>query len=135
MAEPTTKRGTGWIVFAGIMLALAGGVMFINGLWALKASTAIVNSFRGQLLFSDNDLDTWGWIYVIVGLVIFVAGFCVFLRMQWARWVGIVAAMVQAFLAFFWIFTSYWPAAIVTIVIDMLVIYALTAYGDRDAYV
>jgi|SRR4051794_9678599 len=134
MVEPTTRRGTGWIVFAGIMLALAGAVMFVNGLWALHASTAIENGFKGQLLFSDTDLDTWGWIYVAVGAVIFVAGLCVFARMQWARWVGILAAMVQAILAFFWIFTSYWPAAIATIIIDLLVIHALSAYGDDREY-
>ena len=52
--------------------------------------------------------------------------------MQWARWLGVLAATVQAIFAFFWIFTQYWPAAIVTIVIDLLVVYALTAYGDRD---
>jgi hypothetical protein len=133
MVEPTTrKRGTGWIVFAGIVLVVAGAEMFINGLWALNASTAIVNSFRGRLLFSDNNLDTWGWIYVIVGLVVLVAGLCVFMRMQWARIIGVVAAMVQAILAFFWLFGPYWVGALVVIVVDLLVIHALMAYGDPD---
>jgi hypothetical protein len=131
MAEPTTtKRGTGWIVFAGVLMVLAGADMFINGIWALHTSTAVANSFKGQLLFSDSNLDTWGWIYVVVGLVVLVAGLCVFARQHWAISVGIVAALVQAIFAFFWLFSSYWPVALVVIVLDMLVIYGLSTYGD-----
>lgn len=133
MAQPTTRhRGTSWIIFAGIVLAFGGGVMLINGLWALHANRAIENSFKGQLLFSDSNLDTWGWIFVILGVVVIVSGLCVFVGMQWARWFGIAVASVQALFGFFWIFTSYWPAAIVTIAIDLMVVYGLTAYGDRE---
>jgi uncharacterized membrane protein HdeD (DUF308 family) len=133
VTEPTpTKRGTGWIVFAGVVLIIAGANMLINGLWALHATTQQVNSFKNQLLFSDTDLDTWGWIYVIVGAVVLLAGFFVFARSQWARWVGILAATVQAIFAFFWLFTPYWPGALIIIIIDMLVIYGLSAYGERD---
>jgi hypothetical protein len=131
MAEPTTKRGTGWIVFAGVLMVLAGADMFINGVWALHTSTAVANTFKGQLLFSDSHLDTWGWIYVILGLVVVVAGLSVFTRQLWAVNVGIVVALVQAIFAFFWLFSSYWPVAAVVIVLDMLVIYGLSTYGER----
>jgi hypothetical protein len=130
MAEPQ-KRGTGWIVFAGILMVLAGANMFINGLWALHASTAVTNTFKGQLLFEDGNLDTWGWIYLIVGLVVLVAGLCVFARQHWAVSLGIVLALIQAIFAFFWLFSGYWQAALVTIVLDMLVIYGLSTYGSE----
>src|SRR6185503_16294731 len=58
-------RGTGWIVFAGIVMILAGGNMAINGLWALHSSNQIEKSFGDTLLFSSSNLDTWGWIYLI----------------------------------------------------------------------
>ena len=131
MTEPT-RRGTGWIIFAGIMMIIAGANMFINGAWALHASTAVVNTFRGQLLFSDTNLDTWGWIYVIVGGVVLLAGIFVFLRQRWAVMVGILAATLQAVLAFFWIFSDKWAAALVVILLDLLVLHALVAYGDRE---
>jgi uncharacterized membrane-anchored protein len=131
MAEPT-KRGTGWIVFAGVLMVLAGADMFINGIWALKASQATVNTFKGQLLFSDTNLDTWGWIYLIIGAVVLVAGICVFARQHWAVTVGIVAALVQAIFGFFWLFTPYWQAAIIVIALDLFVIYGLSTYGDRQ---
>jgi hypothetical protein len=131
MAEPT-KRGTGWIVFAGVLMVLAGANMFINGLWALHATTAVTNTFKGQLLFEDSNLDTWGWIYIIVGLVVLVAGLCVFARQHWAVSLGIVLAVIQAIFAFFWLLSGYWQAALVTIVLDMLVIYGLSTYGERQ---
>jgi len=133
MAEPTQRgtRGTGWIIFAGIAMIFGGANMFINGVWALHATSAQVASFKNQLLFSDTNLDTWGWIYAIVGLVVLLAGMFVFMRSRWAVMVGILAATVQAILAFFWIFSPQWQGALVIIVIDMLVLHALVAYGER----
>ena len=130
MVETETRRrgrGTGWIVFAGILMILAGGNMFINGLWALHASNQQVKAVGDTLLFASSDLDTWGWIYVIVGAVVFVAGILVFFRIAFGMWVGIFAALVQAFFAFFWVFSPYWPAALIIILLDALVIWALTS--------
>lgn len=132
MTEPATRRGTGWIIFTGIVMIIAGANMFINGLWALDASTSVTNEFRNKLLFEDNNLDTWGWIYVIVGGVVLLAGMFVFVRSPWAVWVGLLAATVQAVFAFFWLFSPYWQGALIIIIIDMLVIHALVRYGERD---
>jgi hypothetical protein len=133
--QRVSRRGTGWIVFAGIVMILAGGNMAINGLWALHASNTVIKNFQGTLLFSESDLDTWGWIYLIVGAVVLVAGIAVFTRAVWARWVGTIAAMVQVFFAFFWIFSPYWPGALVIIVLDLLVIHALNPLADDVEYV
>ena len=119
-------RGTGWIVFAGVVMILAGGNMAINGLWALHASNQVEQSFGDTLLFSSSNLDTWGWIYLIVGALVAIAGIMVFFRIGFGMTVGVIAAMVQAFIAFFWIFSPYWPAALVIIALDLLVIYALS---------
>jgi hypothetical protein len=132
MTEPSRRGGTGWIIFAGIVMIIAGANMFINGLWALHASSAQANTVKATLLFADSNLDTWGWIYVIVGGIVLLAGIFVFLRQRWAVMVGIIAATVQAILAFFWIFSPYWPGALIIIVIDMLVLHALVAYGQRE---
>jgi hypothetical protein len=57
-------------------------------------------------------------------------------RAGWAVMVGILAATVQAIPAFFWFFSPQWPAALAIIVIDLLVLHALVAYGERgdDVY-
>jgi len=126
------RSGQGWIVFAGILLILSGVNQFLNGLWALNTSSQIEATFKDTLLFSDTNIETWGWIYLIVGAVVALAGLAIFWRMQWARWVGIIVATVGAIAAFFWLFTpDYWVAPIVTITLNLLVLYALVAYGDR----
>ena len=112
---------------------LSGVNTFINGLWALNASARITDTFKDTLLFSDTNLDTWGWIYVVIGVVVIAAGLGVFWRMQWARWVGVIVASVSMISAFFWLFSpSYWVPAVVTIAIDALVLHALLTYGGRD---
>jgi hypothetical protein len=133
MVETQTRRGrgTGWIVFAGIVMILAGGSMAINGLWALLSSSQIEKSFGDTLLFSSSNLDTWGWIYLIVGAVVVVAGFMVFFRIAFGMWVGIIAAMVQAFFAFFWVFSPYWAAGLVIIALDLAVLYALSSTSEE----
>lgn len=108
-------------------MILAGGNMAINGLWALHASSQVEKTFGDTLLFSTSNLDTWGWIYLVVGAVIVIAGIMVFFRVAFGMVVGIAAAVVQAFFAFFWIFSPYWPGALVIIALDLLVIYALTS--------
>jgi hypothetical protein len=126
MVETTPRPGGKWIVFAGVLMILAGGSMFINGLWALDVTNQVEKSFGDTLLFSSSNLDTWGWIYLIVGAVVVVAGILVFFRSTFGMMIGIAAAVVQALLSFFWIFSPYWPAALVIIVLDLLVIYALS---------
>ena len=133
-AQPRRGRGTGWIVFAGALMVLAGGNMAINGLWALHASSQVEKSFGDTLLFSSSNLDTWGWIYLIVGALVLVAGIAVFFRAAFGMWIGIIAALVQAFFAFFWIFSPYWPAALVVIALDLVVIYALSSPSEDAAY-
>ena len=133
-AQQRRGRGTGWIVFAGVVMILAGGNMAINGLWALHASSQVEKSFGDTLLFSSSNLDTWGWIYLIVGALVLIAGILVFFRIAFGMWIGIIAAAVQAFFAFFWIFSPYWPGALVIIALDLMVIYALSSSPEDRAY-
>jgi hypothetical protein len=137
VVEAATRRGrgTGWIVFAAIAMILAGGNMAINGVWALRANTEVEKSFGHTLLFSSSNLDTWGWIYVLAGTVVIVAGITVFFRSAFGIWIGIIAAACQGFLAFMWLFTPYWPAALVIFALDVLVIYALLSPQSGGEFV
>ena len=68
-----------------------------------------------------------------MGAVVVVAGFMVFFRVAFGMWVGIIAAMVQAFFAFFWVFSPYWAAGLVVIALDLAVIYALSSRTEDYA--
>ena len=113
-------------------MILAGGNMAINGLWALDSSRRGREVFGDSLLFGGGNLDTWGWIYLIVGAVVVLAGIMVFFRVRSECGSGIIAAVVQAFFAFFWLFSPYWPAALVIIALDLLVVYALSSPLSED---
>jgi len=126
MADPVVKRGGGWIAFAGIILILAGFLDIVNGLWALDHQDAPVDS-----LFFKNNLEAWGWFYLIVGIIVVVAGFAVFNRSPWAVTVSVIVALLGAITNMFWVF--YQPvASIVLIVIYVMVMYALVVYGGAD---
>jgi hypothetical protein len=129
MAEPARARtGGGWIGFAGVMLILGGLLDVVNGLWALDRQNTAVDA----LFFKDN-LENWGWFYLVVGIVLILAGFFVFQRAPWAVTVGVIVAILGAVTNMFWIF-QYPIASIVLVVINVMVLYALVVYGDRDAY-
>jgi hypothetical protein len=126
MASPVRSRGGGWIGFSGVILILAGLLDIVNGLWALDHKDTV-----GDALLYENNLETWGWFYLIVGIVVVVAGFAVFQRKPWAVTVGVVVAVLGAITNMFWIF-QYPIASLVMVLIYVMVIYALIVYGSRD---
>lgn len=118
-----------WVGFAGFVLMLSGAVTIVQGLWALDhRNSAATRTVAAQLSYAD--LETWGWIMIAWGVVMFLTSFAIFAQKEWGRWVGIVATTISILLAFFWVF-AFPLAAFGVIFIDVLVIYALfTHYGD-----
>lgn len=119
------EKGSGWLLFASIMLLLAGAFNFIWGIGALVKDDLYVS----KLLFAN--LTFWGWVWLIVGVVQILVGFGVMSRNQVARWAGIVMASVSAILAFFYIWAvPGWALLIITL--DVLVLYGLGTFGGRE---
>ncbi len=103
--------------------------MFI-GIFAFDANRQVESRFRDQVLFADENIDVWGWIYLVVGVIVIAAAIAVFRRAQWARWLGIVGAAVGMFTSFFWLFGPYWQSALVSVVLYGMVLYGLAVYGE-----
>ena len=118
------EKGSGWIVFAALMLALAGTWNFIDGLLAIGGSRVYV--FESTFVFSD--LNTWGWIMLLLGALQLLAAFTIASGSEFGRWFGIASAGVNAIgqLAFL---PAYPLWAITMFAIDILIIYALAVYG------
>jgi hypothetical protein len=76
------------------------------------------------------DPSTWGWIHIIVGAAVFLAGFGVFTGDVLARTVGVLVAAVSLIANFLWL-PVYPLWSIIVITIDALVIWALTAHGGE----
>ena len=120
------EKGFGWLVFAATMLGLAGVFSMIDGIVAL--SNARFFTANAHYVFSD--LRTWGWITLIVGVVVTLAAFGVFSGSQVARWFGIVIAGLSAIGAA--LFAQAYPLwTLIIFGVDVLVIYALAVYGGR----
>jgi hypothetical protein len=119
--EPT---GTGWIVFATVMLALAGVWNFIDGVAAI--SSAHVYVADASYIFSD--LNTWGWIVMCLGILQGLAALALVSGAEWARWFGIVTAGLNAIgqLGFVPAY-PWWALAMFSV--DIVIIYGLAVYG------
>jgi hypothetical protein len=124
-ATTTRDEGTGWIAFAGVMLILAGAIDFFDGIRAIGANTTTFDT-----IFWDNNLEAWGWFYLIVGIVLIATGYFVFQRAPWAVTVGIIAATVSAVFHMWWIF-AYPIVSLILVLINLLIIYGLVVYGTE----
>jgi len=127
MATDQSERVIGWLTFSGIMLIAAGFIDVVYGLWALDRADARNN----QLLYADK-LGGWGWFFLILGIVLVLAGIGVFYRSQWARWTGIIVASVSIVANALWVFV-YPVQVFILILLASLVVYGLVVYGEPEA--
>ena len=120
-------EGSGWVLFAGIMIMMVGVLNIIWGIAAIDRSSFFVQD--SQYIFSD--LRTWGWIILVLGGLQLAAAFSVWSGGGYGRWFGIASATCNAIAALLSIPAyPFWSLAIFAI--DILVIYGLAAYGgDR----
>jgi len=117
----------GWAGFAGIMLVIVGVMDFIQGLVAIVNDEFYVIDDDWVVKF---DVTTWGWIHLILGVVLVLAGFGIFTGNVAARTVGVIVAGLAAIANFAWL--PYYPVwSIILIAVSVAVIWALTAHG-RD---
>jgi hypothetical protein len=117
----------GWISFAGFMMIMLGAFHAVAGLVGIVNDTFYV---KGSKYLFQFDRTTWGWINLIVGIIVVLAGFGVFTGAVWARTVGVIMAIVSGIAAFAWLpWYPFW--SIVIIVVAVAVIWALTAHGSE----
>jgi hypothetical protein len=83
---------SGWWVFAGILLIVAGILNIIYGIAAIGDS----KFFTDQGTFILSGLHTWGWILMILGVLELVAAFSLFAGGEFGRWFGIFVAALNA---------------------------------------
>ena len=117
--------------FAAAVLMIIGVFQAIAGITAIAKDTATIyaNTADNSYVFS-LDTTQWGWIHLILGIVVFLAGLGVLAGQIWARTVGVLVAGLSAIVNF--AFIPVYPLwSIVIIALDVAVIWALTLHG-RD---
>lgn len=131
MVNHVQRQPSGWAIgftgFAGLMLILIGLYHAIVGFAALWQNEFYV--VTENYVFSFN-VTAWGWIHLIAGVIVLLAGFGVFTGAMWARIIGVMVALLSGIANF--MFLPYYPLwSILIIAVDVAVIWALTAHG-RD---
>lgn len=137
MAEhgPTITRetaggsGSGFVVFAGVMMIVLGIFHALEGLTAILKDKFFVSTSNYLITV---DVTSWGWIHLIGGAIVAVAGFFVLSGALWARAIGVILAVLSAVANF--LFIPYYPFwSLLMIALDILVIWALVAHGREVA--
>src|ERR1035438_5516517 len=103
LRRPRAAR-TGFTYLAATLMLLAGIWSFFEGLAAVVKKHFYV--VTPNYAFKIN-VSTWGWIHLILGIVVLAAAICLFLGQTWARAVGIVLAILSGVANF--LFIPYYP--------------------------
>lgn len=129
MATQTNNTPTGWVgwsFFAGFMMMLLGGMEAIAGLAAIFKSGFYVTPTHLLIL----DYRQWGWIALLLGIIIFFAGLELFRGAMWARVIAVFLAGLS-FLANMAFVNAYPIWSIIMMVVNVLIIYAVLIHGGE----
>jgi hypothetical protein len=85
-------RGVGRAMFAAILLVIAGTLNVIYGIGALDSANIFVNDKR----FILSDLNTMGWVLIVIGVIQLTGGFSLMAGNTYGRIIGIVGAGLGA---------------------------------------
>jgi hypothetical protein len=122
-----SRRGYGWVLFAGIILMVVGTLNVIYGIAAISNSKFFVRDATYVL----SSLNTYGWILLCIGAIQFCLAFAIWAGTEWGRWLGILSASLNAIAQMLFI-PSYPFAALTMFTLDILVIYGLAAHGGHQ---
>jgi uncharacterized membrane protein len=118
---------TGWITFAGVMMIIGGTLNLLYGIIAAVNDEWVVWTNRADVYL---DVSEWGWAHIILGGIVLLSGIGVFSGNILARTVAVILASISLLANFF--FIPVYPLwALTVIIIDALVIWALTAHGGE----
>jgi hypothetical protein len=121
----TSGLAAGFILFAAIMMIMAGTFQALAGLVAIFENQFYVATREYVFQF---DATTWGWIHLVLGVIVVLAGWGLLSGQTWARVVGITLALLSAIANF--MFIPYYPFwSMIVIALDIFVIWALAAHG------
>lgn len=121
------RQPTGWTLFAGIVLFVVGSLNALFGLAAILNDDVILVGGEGVII---ADVTTWGWIHLILGSVMALAGIGLFAAAESARWVAVLFVAVNAVAQIVW-FPAAPLWAFLMIILDVTIIYQLTARWEE----
>ena len=122
-----TTGWTGWVVFAGVMLAVVGTFNVITGLAALLADDVYVSGERATVAL---DVTSWGWVHLIWGAIMAATGVALMVGRLWARMLAVFLVAVNMMTQLL-VMPGYPFWALLVIAVDALVIWAILVHGEE----
>jgi hypothetical protein len=121
-------RGAGRATFAAILLLIAGTINVVYGIGALDSASIFVNEKR----FILDDLNTMGWVLIVLGVIQLTGGFSLLAGNTYGRILGIVGGSLGAIGALFSIggANPWWSLAVFFLCI--WVIYGIVILGEDE---
>jgi len=121
----TSGWAAGFTVFAAIMMLMVGVFQALQGLVAIFENEFYVQTRNYLFQF---DATTWGWIHLVLGLLVAFAGWGLLSGRTWARSVAIALAVLSAIANFLFIpYYPFWSLLIITL--NIFVIWAVATRG------
>jgi len=119
-------RGYGLLIFASVMLLVAGFWNLIQGITGIARSHVYIANAH----YVFGDLRSWGWVMLILSILMLLAGIGVLIGNQLARWFGVAVLGLDAIAQMFFIPAyPFWSLTIIAL--DVVALYGLCAYGSR----
>jgi hypothetical protein len=127
MTQEPSSAAIGWSVFAATVLMMMGVFQMLVGLAAVVKQEFFV---VGDEYLFEFDVSAWGWIHLLVGLVVLLSGIGIYSGNVLARTVGVLIAAGSAVTSFLWLpYQPVWSSVLIAMAVA--VIWALSVHG-RD---
>lgn len=125
MTDDTGIEQSGWVMFAGCLMIVAGLFHMITGLVAIFQPTVYLTTANNLLVL---DYTQWGWTHLLIGVILAASAASLFAGKLWGRIFAVFIATVSA-IANFGFISSYPLWSIMIIAIDVMIIYSITVNG------
>ena len=128
-ASNRSHSDSGWAAFAGIIMFLIGSLDAIWGLGGILNDDVVVVGGHGAII---GDITVWGWVHLILGSIVALTGIGLLVGKTGARWLAVLLLTVNAITQIVW-FPAAPLWAFLIILLDVVIIYQLTARWDQQA--
>ena len=121
-------RGAGRATFAAILLLIAGTLNIVYGIGALDSANIFANDTR----YIFTDLNTMGWVLIVLGAIQLTGGFSLLAGNTYGRVIGIIGGSLGAIGALFSIGgqNPWWSLAVFFLCV--WVVYGIVVLGDDE---
>ncbi|WP_037844609.1 DUF7144 family membrane protein [Streptomyces sp. NRRL F-2747] len=130
-ADPSPWHGptSGSTVLAAALMIFGGAMALFEGIAAVAKDDIFLSTRHYVFEFS---LAGWGWVHLILGIIVILAGIAVLSGALWARFLGVFVAGLGAIANFLWI--PYYPIwATVLVAVNLFIVWALCHGMHREA--